>query len=131
MLQTIGLDAMSQTTLVVFAVAVAMGASLAGWLTDAIMGSKGYGVIGNTMLVMVGVASGLAATRRFVGPMEMAQAFSFMSVEKMIVTRTDLTRRYGSVICSAKSAPKRMTRSSTASKSRAVRFVFTSAKCRL
>ncbi|MFO1243012.1 MAG: hypothetical protein U1E36_07450 [Rickettsiales bacterium] len=36
--------------------------------------------------------------------MEMAQAFSFMSVEKMIVTRTDLTRRYGSVLCSALAA---------------------------
>ena len=44
-----------------------MAATVTGWITDLIMGKMGLGVIGNTMLTLVGTVATVAAWNRVIG----------------------------------------------------------------
>ena len=80
LLTAIGLDFLSESSLLAFAVAATVGATIGGWLTDAVMGARGYGVVGNTCLILVGAVAGLAATTRIMGPLEAYHASTVVTI---------------------------------------------------
>ncbi len=69
MTRFVGLDFLDSNTFTGIMIMMIVGAAAVGWISDAIMGSSGYGVIGNAVLTLVGAFTGLAGWRHFVGPM--------------------------------------------------------------
>ncbi len=69
MTRLIGLDFLDSSTFTGIMIMMVIAAVAAGWITDAIMGSSGYGVIGNAVMTLVGAFTGLAGWRHLVGPM--------------------------------------------------------------
>ncbi len=69
MLSFIGLDFLPQETLVGLLIMTVVAAVAVGWISDAIMGSSGYGVVGNGFLTLIGAFTGLAGWRQSAGPL--------------------------------------------------------------
>jgi len=66
-LDYLGLAEVSGGTLSLIFVAVGLFGILAGGVTDAIMGDRGFGMFGNGLLIVMGCLTGLYAERFFFG----------------------------------------------------------------
>jgi hypothetical protein len=67
MLQSLGLEGVSTGDLVIVAIAAAMGGTLLGIVSDAIMGRRGFGVLGNGLLIDLGMAGAAVVLHRLPG----------------------------------------------------------------
>jgi len=68
MTRFIGLDYLDTSTFTGIMIMMVVAGVVAGWISDAIMGSSGYGMIGNSCLTLLGAFTGLAGWRHFIGP---------------------------------------------------------------
>lgn len=67
MIGMLGLSGFNQSDLMVIIAMITLACVVAGWISDAIMGDAGYGVVGNGILTVLGTVTGLAAWQHFVG----------------------------------------------------------------
>ena len=68
MLYYLRLDELSSTTLLLLMAAIGLCGLLIGAVTDAIMGDRGFGTIGNGLLTIMGCVIGVYAEFVFLGP---------------------------------------------------------------
>ena len=61
----LGVPDMPTTSLALLAVMVALSGMMFGWLSDTLFGDGAFGILANTVLLVVGAAIGAMAWRRF------------------------------------------------------------------
>jgi hypothetical protein len=64
MLESLGLGNASSDDLIVIAVAAALGGTLLGIVSDAVMGRRGFGIVGNGLLIDLGMAGAAVVLHR-------------------------------------------------------------------
>ena len=70
MLRHFALDQYHTESLIALGLALLMGGIIVGYLTDHILGDRGFGPVGNGMLAVVGCFSGIYARNAFIGHIE-------------------------------------------------------------
>ena len=68
MLQTLGLQYYSATELIAFLLIFGIGGAVVGFITDIVMGDRGFGPFGNGMLAMFGAFVGVHYRLALLGP---------------------------------------------------------------
>jgi uncharacterized membrane protein YeaQ/YmgE (transglycosylase-associated protein family) len=64
-LQILGLDNFDSVFLLIVAIAVLIGGAVIGYLTDMIMGERGFGPFGNALLAILGAVLGVYARHTY------------------------------------------------------------------
>lgn len=70
MLQILRLDQYSSEMLLFIFLGILIGGFVVGFITDAVMGDRGFGPIGNGMLTMLGAIVGIYIRNTFFGRMD-------------------------------------------------------------
>ena len=70
MLKSLSLDHYSGDTLFMILLLACIGGTVVGYITDSVMGDRGFGPIGNGLLTVLGVVAGIYVRNTFFGRME-------------------------------------------------------------
>lgn len=70
MFQILRIDQYSSETLIFIALAILIGGFVIGFITDAVMGERGFGPVGNGMLAMLGAVVGIYIRNTYFGRMD-------------------------------------------------------------
>ncbi len=74
MFRVLGLNGLPIEALLMILVMLVICGIVTGWITDVIMGQMGFGVIGNTILTIMGAVVGMTAWNAYIGPLRIYDA---------------------------------------------------------